>query len=287
MITLYILEKKFYDNTQYQKILKLCTEYRLQEAISKFEIYFQKYPNDISGYAYYIETLMKLGELEKAFEFFNHLPVEENTTMHAKEELLRIKLRLLVLNEEYDKAYQFLITYEEMFQKNKWSTGALLCYLKKQLGILTDAEKEKYSKKYLLKQIISFNELEAVRHIRNKHLSNKTFENTNPVLFTEEFPLEEVYYKLRNMIPNKDRIYDDTISDKYIFKYDACGHVNSKSVDYFVVVAIKNTNDIFTMYPCSYKPDIRVPDLTPEISKEKTKRMSQIDKFNQRYGKNS
>ncbi len=66
---MYILEKKFYDNNQYQKILKLCTEYRLYEAINKFEIYFQKYPNDISGYAYYIETLMKLGNLIKQLNF--------------------------------------------------------------------------------------------------------------------------------------------------------------------------------------------------------------------------
>lgn len=143
---MYILEKKFYDNNQYQKILKLCTEYRLYEAINKFEIYFQKYPNDISGYAYYIETLMKLGKIDKAVEFFNQIRVEENTTIHAKEELLRIKLRLLMLNEEYDKAYQFLLQYQSVFDKNKWATGALSCFLKKQLGILTDLEKEEFFK---------------------------------------------------------------------------------------------------------------------------------------------
>ena len=282
---MYILEKKFYDNDQYQRILKLCTEYRLYEAINKFEIYFQKYPNDISGYAYYIETLMKLGEIDKAVEFFNQLKVEENTTMHAKEELLRIKLRLLMLNEEYDKAYQFLIQYQSVFDKNKWTTGALSCFLKKQLGIVTALEKEEYCKKYLLRPILSYSEDDAFIHTCSIHQS--TLENMSPVQFVEDFQVKDMYDRLRKSIPNKDRIYDDVISDKYIFKYDACGHVNSKIVDYFVVVATKNTNDIFTMYPCSYKPDFIVPDLTPEVSKEKTKRMSQIDKFNQRYGKNS
>ena len=282
---MYILEKKFYDNNQYQKILKLCTEYRLYEAINKFEIYFQKCPNDISGYAYYIETLMKLGKLDKAVEIFNQIRVEENTTIHAKEELLRIKLRLLMLNEEYDKAYQFLLQYQSLFDKNKWATGALSCFLKKQLGILTDLEKEEFSKKYLLRQIIFYNEGDVLTHLYSSYQG--TLENTNSVQFVEDFQLKDMYERLRKMIPNQDKIYDDVISDKYIFKYDACGHVNSKLVDYFAVVAIKNTNDIFTMYPCSYKPDIKVPDLTPEISKEKTKRMSQIDKFNQRYGKNS
>lgn len=282
---MYILEKKFYDNNQYQKILKLCTEYRLYEAINKFEIYFQKYPNDISGYAYYIETLMKLGKLDKAVEIFNQLRVEENTTIHAKEELLRIKLRLLMLNEEYDKAYQFLLQYQSVFDKNKWATGALSCFLKKQLGILTDLEKEEFSKKYLLRQIISYSKEDALNHINSSHQS--ILENMNFIQFVENFKIKDMYDKLKSSIPNQDRIYDDVVSDKYIFKYNACGHVNSKIVDYFVVIATKNTNDIFTMYPCSYKPDFIVPDLTPEVSKEKTKRMSQIDKFNQRYGKNS
>lgn len=282
---MYILEKKFYDNDQYQRILKLCTEYRLHEALDKFEIYFQKYPNDISGYAYYIETLMKLGKIDKAVEFFNHIIVEENTTMHAKEELLRIKLRLLMLSEEYDKAYQFLIQYQSVFEKNKWATGALSCFLKKQLGILTDLERKEFSKKYLLRQILSYSEDDALNHINSSHQS--TLENMSSVQFVEDFQIKDMYDKLKRSIPNQDRIYDDAISDKYIFKYDACGHVNSKLVDYFVVVATKNTNDILTMYPCSYKTDLKVPDLTPEISKEKTKRMSQIDKFNQRYGKNS
>ena len=76
----------------------------------------------------------------------------------------------------------------------------------------------------------------------------------------------------------------------YVFKYDHNGIYNGKSLDYFEIITLQDSNDIITMYPFDNKNGFPYIDITPKIEVEddyrKVKRMSQIEKFNQRYFKN-
>ena len=98
--------------------------------------------------------------------------------------------------------------------------------------------------------------------------------------------MEEIYYKLRQMLPNDKCIYHSIFDSMHVIKYDNNGHVNSKLVDYFAVITVIGTNDIITMYPFDNKSRSYALDLTPTTDVSKVKKISQIDKFNQRYGKN-
>ena len=88
------------------------------------------------------------------------------------------------------------------------------------------------------------------------------------------------------ILKNKNKVYNGSICCKHIFKYELCGHVDGKLVDFFEVVTLKDTNEIITMYPYKNKEKRECIDLTPVVKEEpKVKRLSQIDKFNQRYSK--
>jgi hypothetical protein len=95
------------------------------------------------------------------------------------------------------------------------------------------------------------------------------------------------------MLPldNYPSMYSGIFKNFYIFKYDYCGMLSDgkTKTDYFKVITLQHSNEILTMYPVSN--DFKTPfiDITPiqeeDCSNKLVKRMSQIDKFNQRYGK--
>ena len=76
------------------------------------------------------------------------------------------------------------------------------------------------------------------------------------------------------------------ITNSYIFKYDSNGRIDNKLVDFLIVIALYDSNDIITMYPYKNREKVEFYDLNPELDIEespKLKRVSQIAKFNQRY----
>ena len=81
-------------------------------------------------------------------------------------------------------------------------------------------------------------------------------------------------------------LYCGFVDNTYVYKYDCCGRVDGKVVDYFKVVCLHGTKNIITMYPI--KKDHNLPCVDLNYLKENAKEIkltSQIDKFNQRYAK--
>ena len=97
---------------------------------------------------------------------------------------------------------------------------------------------------------------------------------------------EEIIAEMKLYIPSEQRLCYGYFEDTYTFGYDECGISNGKVVDTFRVISI--ADDEFhpiTMYP------VDIPDTIPYIDlnytkeeKPKTKVLSQIDKFNRRWG---
>lgn len=276
-------KNKYFHDTYFKKIIKMSEENRLEESLVEFRKYISTYPNDLGGYIYYADALMKLGEFSKAEEILKNVPVLKGTSQASKDELLMFKIKLLCCQDKYNEALKILKQNIELFRKNDWSFFGTLLFIKKKLNILEPVDYKNAETKYLWSQIISYDSEKALEHI-NRHMS---FEgNDNTATFNEDFPLRDVYFKLRELLPTDGRIYSDMINNFYIFRYDSNGHIDSKLVDYIYVVTLKDSNDIITMYPYENRERRDCIDLTPKfIESPKVKRMSQIDKFNQRYGK--
>lgn len=118
-----------------------------------------------------------------------------------------------------------------------------------------------------------------------KYLDGKYIESN--FKFKENFPFREIYYKLREILPNENKLNIGPIVNYYLVKFDKCGTVFDKEVNYFKVVTIANSNEITVMYPCEYISKIPYIDLNLFYEEEniKVKTLSQVEKFNLRYNK--
>lgn len=279
------VENRYYHDKYFQKIITLYKENQFEKAIYEFNKYIKTYPSDLCAYVYYADAYIKLGNFEKAEEILKNAVISKGTSLESKEELTMIKVKLLCCQEKYQECLELLCANIDVFKKHNWGYEYIVIYLKKKLNKLDSSDYNNFLEKYLCSQIISYNEEKAIEHIKKHIINSDNFDNSK-VLFVDDFPIEEIYFKLRKMLPLECKIYNDIICNVYFFKYESNGHVNSKLVDYFAVVTIKDTNNIITMYPYENREKRECINLTPPIEDiPKVKKISQIDKFNQRYGK--
>ena len=76
--------------------------------------------------------------------------------------------------------------------------------------------------------------------------------------------------------------YDDT----YIFKYNKCGRVDNRLVDYINVVCFHNTHDIITILPVNcgeHMPHVNLNYMIEDKPQKEIKRISAVEKFNKRF----
>ena len=103
-------------------------------------------------------------------------------------------------------------------------------------------------------------------------------------MFLSDFPLTKVIDEVKKIIPSQEHLFSDgLVSEKYFFKYDGCGRVDNKITDYLMAVSIQNTKKIISIHPSLSGENFNYIDLN-YLREEKTKKISRIDKFNQKYG---
>ena len=145
--------------------------------------------------------------------------------------------------------------------------------------------RDKYT--YLLRQVIEYRESEFLKHIK-KHIvdSNDLIDKTNESVFAAEFNIIEIIEEIKKYIPSELGLCYGFLDNIYTFKYDECGRVNNKIVNYFQVVTLHDTCELITMFPVDYGEFLPYVDLNymNKTNLPKVKRKSQIDKFNQRFG---
>lgn len=260
----------------------------------KFEEYLKKYPKDYSSYTYYASILITLGEFTKAEYVLDSMEyLSKNDKQYAqKQDKIRLntinsigsRLRLLSYQEKFEELYQF---YQENSKEiDQMAMAPLIFYCKKKLGMIEIDIRENYP--YIFRQIASYKESDFLNHIE-RHLSDSTYnqEEINPSIFKPNFPIQTIINEIKKYIPASTCLYLNYYVDVYIFKYDECGRDNNKTVDYFKVICFHNTSDIITIYPsrdCQALPHIDLNYLIKDDARPKVKQLSQIDKFNKRYG---
>lgn len=279
-------QKKFiyYNESYFARIRKLVNENYLEIALVECQNYLSQYPNDSCASSYYADILMRLGMFEQAEEVLNNIVFVSTTPDKSKQSVMLMRLKLLNFQQKYEECLQLLIENLDVFNERDWHGTELLLFFKKKLNLLLDVDYSGFS--YKADQIISYSEKDAISCIRNCHFIANNSRNIHQS-FNNDFPIEDIYSKIRSVLPLEEKIYDGVVEVSYIFKYDRCGRVYNKSVDYIKVIALPESNDIITMFPYDNKGATACMDLTPVFEEEqsKIKRMSQIDKFNQRYGK--
>ena len=285
------MQFQYFDCWEFRHIFHLV-ETNPKEAKRQFEDYFEKYPTDYSAYLYYTYVLIVLGYFDEAEHILNYVKTaylnDVNFMKHKKKvDLIRENIifntfKLLSYQGKYEEL--FVLCNENMQIIRKFDLFSLDFYCKQKLGIQSLGARERFP--YLLKQIANYSEEEFLEHIK-KHLAdyNQDTEEPNECVFIPNFPVSKVLEEVKKHVGSNERLFSGFYENLYIFKYNGCGRVKNKLVDYFRVIALNDTGCFITMFPsddCETMPFI---DLNYMIQEDypKTKRLSQIDKFNRRF----
>lgn len=259
--------------------------------------YIEKYPLDSCAYGDYAYVLMILRKFDDAEDILNiarTLFEEENCfrlspidRQKLNDRMIFDSLKLLSFQERYEELYSYC---KENAQKiDELKLGSIAFFSKIRSGRPAGRPREKYS--YRSRQIIEYHEEEFLEHIK-KHLADYNLESNDNdnAIFAPGFPVDKVFAEVKKYIPSDMGLCIGFCDNKYFFRYDNCGRVKNKLVNYFVVVCLHNSTDFITMYPVEGAEELPCVDLNylvPEKEDVKTRRRSQIDKFNQRYKRNN
>ena len=286
------MKVQHFDCWEFRHIFHLV-ETNPYSAKEQMKEYLDSYPNDHSAYTYYAYILIVLGYFEEAeniLEYVKKTYINDQYFMKdqkkvdlIKENIIFNTFKLLSYQERYEELYNFC--KENMRVIRKLSLNSLDFYCKRKLGIPFRESKERFS--YLFRQISEYSEERFLEHIK-KHMAdfNQEEKNPNEFIFVPDFPIEKVLCEVKRNVGSNKKLYSGFYEDLYVFKYNNCGRVKNKLVNYFRVVAIHGTDNFITMFPtddCETLPHIDLNYLLQEEDKPKVKRLSQIDKFNQRY----
>lgn len=274
-----------YDNFYLYKIIKTLNDDPYY-SINKLEEYINNFPNDYFGYSYYLKLLIDVGRLDDADLLIKKI---EDSTLLEKIDIhfLFAKLRVLVFKGKYEQAHELYTEHkEELLRKDPRTIVFEVIYARvKNLPLNTvDGPNSNF---YFYNQFVNYSEKSFLNHIK-KHLSSCTdeFDVMNAAMFTPEFPYKKVIEEIKRTIPNDKHLLYSFFNDLYVFKYDFCGRSNNKTTDYFKVIASHDTNNLITMYPYLYGECVPYTDFNYlNNNRSKVRRLSQIDKFNQKYNK--
>lgn len=282
------MEYKYYHHSDLKQIIKIVVAKKFEQAKVELDAYVEKYPNDFRAYPYYIDLLIKLNELNLAEEKLSIMETLVNKRIDSilKIEMVkRLKIKLLSFSGRYEECYTLLKENQTLLFNVDIAYQELLFFLEDRLGL---RDLNYTSDSYLHKQIIDYSDERFLEHV-GKHQYGSCLEAGSSI-FAEDFPLKEIHFKLKEMLPLDELKRNNGLIDNfYTFRYDYCGRCDGKLVNYFRLVTLNGSNQFITMYPYENDENCRYLDLNymrvEKVESPKVKRMSQIEKFNQRYGK--
>ena len=159
--------------------------------------------------------------------------------------------------------------------------------MRKQLG-LKSKQKPEYMNNYVTQQIENYNEEAALLHISTKHISG---EKENNSLFNENINISYLFELIKESILKNEKANIEEVLEVHFFAIPNIGYNNDTICNFIKVVVIPNTNNIISFYPENniYDANYTILEYDREKlfkdEKPKTKIISRIDKFNQRYNR--
>ena len=265
-------------------------------AIELLDKYLEVYPDDYSSHEKLLSQLIKVGYYERAFEVLEYLEsvVHDSKLKNIKDgkvqkiilqNIVFAKTRLYIHTGKYQEVYKYINDNVEFVNMNGLENiAALLFFLKCRLGLNDQIREEQ--KSYLFRQIVEYNEEEFIEHAK-RHLEGYETDEEIDAIFYKDFPLEKVFEEVKKNYSIERRVSKGTINDEYYYRYDGCGTINGEICNYFKAVTLANDPEYITMCPILDYANYPCVDLNylREDPKTKARKLSQIEKFNQRYGK--
>lgn len=284
------MEKKTYDEITFRKIKDLIGNGFYLKATAILQKYMQTYPSDQWARLELLRVLKYQNRLDEAMEQALIIKKSSNFKDYIRlEKYVNLELWNLYISLcQYEKAYKYLSFVSEYRKRLSAEEEEKLyldeLYLKHRLGILSEKDKEE-NNCYLALQIMDYNEKRALKHIKNHKYEDLSHQEYD--MFEEEIDVYDIYYKVRSVIADASPLEFQTIEYVYYFEYPEIKNISLKDnypYKYLKVVALKDTKQIVTMHPVFAKERLSIVN---SLEKEKTKTkksMSQIEKFNKKYG---
>ena len=287
-------EKKLYFNKY--EFLKAKEPERTDPylSIKRFQEYLEKYPKDYGAYVYYAVSLINVRQLDKAEEILdfaeeslktnNVYLFDEKKAAILDKKIKMCKLKLYMyqnrIKELSDLYYQNIDSFSDLGNEVNF-------YIRK-LNKKIDQER-RIPNSYIFRQIVKYEESDFREHIKKHEADyNENDRSISVTYFSPDFPLDKIINEVKKYIPSNKRLNYGYFENTYYFKYDKCGRVNNIIVDFFKVVTFNDTCEMITM--CPTDDCVNAPYENLNYMKENTvetgpvKRLSQIDKFRNRYG---
>ena len=251
--------------------------------------YTKKYPNDVWGQLLYGSVLITLDNLDEADialnkareNMYNSEAFRNNDEYfkNARHSLIYNRLRLFGYQ---NKAKEFLRLYKANRNILPEVVPHDVLYFKCLSG---EKVSSSYVPSYFGSQILDYSEDRMLEYIKSNNATDE--KKPNYCYFIPDFPFEKVIEEVKEKLPYSQKRNSKFFTNTYVFKYTGCGTFNEKSCDYFRVITLNNSNKIMTLYPISEGEDMEYTDLNYLKSNEEShvKRMTRIDKFNSRYGR--
>ena len=265
-------------NTMYNKFKKmyLAKKYNIfeREATKYLEIY----PNDIKMRFMRAKTYRKLNCFEDAIQDLKYI-LELEVNDYALTELFYL---LYYLNM-YEEALSLLHLIYKRDSINNTSLSIAEIIMKKALG-KNIVDKNRENCDYIMSQVLEYRLDEAIDHIKERSVET----DKNRSYYVENINLNYLFDIVKNNLNSKNKVNTIELLEIHYIGISNVGYHNNTPCNFIKVVTMPNTTNILTMYPTNDVDIDYVYNIEFDYNKlfnreEKTKRLSQIDKFNNKY----
>lgn len=268
-----------------KNIRKLTETGNFSLAVKRINEFFKLYDNDVEVLFIYGKILRKTGHPVEAERIFKQI-LDILKTINADKfynSTLTELFKIYFINDNYDKAYELLnsgkvdLEISRSYNSHVPDDETLRNILEIRLGIY----KEKENESSLVNRMLHYNRGMALAHVKQHLYANELVDKTVFV----NCDIDYLFEKVENVLPSSKRLQKFSTSDIYMFRFDRIGAKNCNKLQ---VITNKGTYEIVSMYPiknayrCIINDNLYEQYL--EEDKAKTKKISQIDKFNKRYG---
>lgn len=272
-------QKPKYEERYFAKITEKTKQNKTHQAISMYEQYLKQYPNDVRAWAYYIDSLIRIGLFDKAEYAVDDAKIKRYSNKLDQKCLIIEKIKLLCYKGDYEKVLDIIYKNKNLQIDQDIMIKYIMAYINTQLNIPLDTKDEQDT--YMYSQIVNYDQTLFMNE--NKMYTDN---QENEVRFNPSFSLSDFCSKITDYFTPEKRMYLNGYDNQYFFKYPNCGVVKGKQANYIKVLTIDNTENIFRVTPTTNVGTLPIIELEEQPENGIKKKIiipSQIDKFNKRY----
>ena len=298
----------YYNQYESEKIISLMNKDPYGASLL-WEDYIERYPKDLRAQIYFASTLISTRNLEKAEQVLNEVEKQllvgnnqnNNGLDITRRKFNAEKVNLLFHQGKYEELCTKYFVKDKDIDIDNYSFDD---YTRPRIRLagfysiyITNRLPKNYKfDSYTKQQISNYSDERFLEHIK-KHTSDNAYKkDENGLLvksyFMSDIDIEKLWLEAKKYIPSEKGLYLDAFVTTYVFKYDNCGYWCGKTVDYFIISAIMDTDHFITMCPADgfeNCPYVDLNYLKEEINDKtysKVKQKSRTEIFNERYGLN-